>query len=123
MSPWWYHMVSTVVVVVLLVGLYYRNSKPQWHWKIMVTAFVMDVGLVLAIELNRGAIEKATTTDRPLLLFHIGVSVGVLLLYLCQGYLGRQLLRGRMNFRATHRNTGIAFIVFRGLNYVTSFMV
>lgn len=119
----WFHAASTIIVIVLGVGLYFRNRKPAWHWRIMVTAFVLDISLVLAIELSRGAVEQAMNVSDALLGFHIAVSVGTVVMYLVMFVLGRQLLLGAEARRSAHRNAGITFIVLRGLNYVTSFMV
>lgn len=110
-------------MIIIGAGLYLRNRKPTWHWRIMVTAFVIDILLVLAIELSRGAVAQAMEVSEALLGFHIAVSVGVIVLYLAMFVLGRQLLVGVEARRLAHRNVGIAFIVLRSLNYITSFMV
>lgn len=117
------HAISTVIVVLIAIGLYFRNRRPGLHWRIMVTAFVMDISLVLVIELSRGAIEQAMEVREALLGFHIAVSVGVVVMYIVMFVIGRQLLLGAEHRRSLHRNAGIVFIVLRSLNYITSFMV
>lgn len=120
---WFLSTSSTVVVVILLAGLFFRKRNRQLHWKLMATAFVLDVALVLVIELSRGAVEKAVSTTSPLVAFHVAISVAVLVGYVAMIFLGRRLLGGDESVRTWHRNVGIAFIVFRALNYITSFMV
>jgi hypothetical protein len=97
----------------------------------MVTAFVIDMALVLYIELSRHAIEAAadavvevvSSGGRPLLAFHVTISTGVIILYIAMFVLGRKLLKGNESIRKTHRNAAVAFCVLRGINYVTSFIV
>ena len=97
----------------------------------MVTAFVIDMALVLYIELSRHAIETvavavtevASSGARPLLVFHATISTGVIILYIAMFVLGRKLLNGNEGIRKTHRNAAIAFCVLRGINYATSFIV
>jgi hypothetical protein len=116
------HILSTGVMAILAAGMYFRGRRPSIHWKLMVTAFVIDVGLVLYIELTRKAIEQIPQA-RGLLLFHIAVSLSVIVCYLVMFALGRRLLGGRLDTRIAHRNVGFTFLTLRSLNYVTSFLV
>jgi hypothetical protein len=116
------HAISTGVMVILFAGLYFRRKRPALHWKLMVTAFTIDLSLVLYIELTRHAIEGLPHAS-PLLLFHVSVSVAALVGYLIMFVLGSRLLRGRANVRIAHRNVGLTFMTLRSLNFVTSFLV
>jgi hypothetical protein len=127
------HAISTVVVVLIAVGLYFRR-RPELHVKFMTAAFVTDLALVVWIEATRGAVETVVARPKPLVWFHAGVSVAVLVLYVVQLTLGRRLLYAPAaagpaaaptgsGHRALHRNLGITFCVLRGLNYVTAFML
>src|SRR5262249_11145139 len=102
--------------------------RPRVHMPCMVSAFALDLGLVLYIELTRHAIAavgKAVQRPLPhgLLLFHVAVSLLVLVLYGLQLWLGSSLFKGREDRRTLHRNLGIRFVVFRLTNYVTSMFV
>jgi hypothetical protein len=116
------HAISAGVMVILFAGLYFRRKRPALHWKLMVTAFTIDLALLLYIEFTRQAIEGLPHAS-PLLWFHVSVSVAALICYLIMFVLGSRLLRGRAGVRIAHRNTGITFMTLRSLNFVTSFMV
>jgi hypothetical protein len=116
------HLISTGVMLLVGAGLYFRRGRPSLHWKLMVAAFVIDIALVLYIEFARQAVEGLPEAG-PLLLFHVAVSLFVIVGYLTMFVLGSRLLRGRADTRLAHRNVGIAFVTLRSLNYVTSFLV
>jgi len=117
------HLASTAVLILIATGLWFRKRNPQVHLRLMLTAFAADVLLVLYIESTRHAVEKVVAHVRPLIWFHAGVSLGVLVCYVMMILLGRPMLAGRYETRTLHRAVGITFVVLRGLNYVTSFMV
>jgi hypothetical protein len=117
------HLASSLVLVVLAVGLWLRHRCPQWHLRLMISAFVLDVLLVLYIEISRHAVEKVVAHVSPVIWFHAGVSVGVLLCYVTMILLGPGVLAGQERSRSWHRSVGLTFVVLRTLNYVTSYMV
>ena len=117
------HVVSTIALALIALGLLMLRRSPKAHVACMLGAFALDVALVLYIELTRGAIEQAVKVPPALMSFHIAVSVATLVLYVVQIWLGAKLLKGQQASRATHKWCGIAFLVCRLANYVTSFMV
>ncbi len=117
------HLASSLVVVVVALGLWYRHRRPQLHLRLMISAFVIDLLLVLYIEISRHAVEKVASRVSPLLWFHAGVSVGVLLCYVAMILLGRGVLAGQATSRKWHFGVGMTFVALRSLNYVTSYMV
>ncbi len=117
------HLASTLVVALLAAGLWFRHRRPQVHMRLMISAFALDLLLVLYIEISRHAVEKVAARVSPMLWFHAGVSVGVLLCYMTMILLGRGVLAGAGSSRYWHRNVGMAFVVLRSLNYVTSYML
>ena len=117
------HFLSTLVIIIIGLGLYCRHRSPYWHWRIMVTAFVFDLSLVLYIEYNLHVVEKVIIESTPMLWFHATISVLVLLAYLVMFYLGRRLISGEVSMRTAHLYVGITFCILRGTNYITSFIV
>jgi len=65
-----YHVASTPVLLVLMAGILLRRRR-RIHVPMMVAAFSLDLLTVLALEWNRGAVKKATSSPSPLLLFHV----------------------------------------------------
>ena len=112
------HAASTGVLVLIAAGLWFRKRNPVAHLRLMLAALTADVVLVLYIEISRRAVEKVVTHVRPLLWFHAGVSVAVLVCYVLMIVLGRPMLAGRYETRALHRNMGIAFVALRLVNYL-----
>ena len=117
------HLASTLVLFLVAAGLWFRKSRPQWHQRLMVAAFSSDLLLVVYIEVTRHAVEKVVTRVRPLIWFHAAVSLAVLICYVLMILLGRPMLAGKYETRTLHRTLGITFVVLRGLNYVTSYLV
>jgi uncharacterized membrane protein YozB (DUF420 family) len=117
------HIASTAVLLLIATGLWFRKRRPELHFRMMIAAFACDVLLVLYIELTRHAVEIVARQIRPIIWFHAGVSLAVLVCYVLMILLGRPMLAGRYETRMLHRCVGVTFVVLRSLNYVTSFMV
>ena len=117
--------ISTLVLAIIGVGWFFRP--------LIVLAFSLDVGMLLYIEGTRHALHTLTEglqapTHHGLLLFHVLMSLLMLLLYLTQITSGFLLYRNRANItsasiRHFHRFSAIAFLLCRGANYITSFFV
>ncbi len=116
------HALSTLVVLIVTAGVMARR-RPAIHVPLMVTAFAIDLGLVIYIEVTRHVVERVLGPAGPLIWFHATVSTLVLLAYLGQITLGRRLLAGRTASRRAHLALGVAFCVLRSTNYITAFMV
>ncbi|OFW46064.1 MAG: hypothetical protein A3J29_19080 [Acidobacteria bacterium RIFCSPLOWO2_12_FULL_67_14b] len=116
------HVLSTLVVVIVAAGVMARR-RPAIHLRLMTTAFLIDLGIVIYIESTRHAVERVVGPAGPLIWFHATVSTLVLLAYLGQITLGRRMLAGRATSRRAHIALGLAFCVLRGTNYITAFMV
>jgi hypothetical protein len=117
-----FHVASTFVLLLLAAGVLLRNRRGI-HIPIMLTAFGLDLASVLAIEVSRGAIEKATSRPSPLLLFHVTVSVFALVFYGVMFVLGERVRKGAERLRLWHRRTAWLFGTCRTANYVTSWMI
>jgi hypothetical protein len=117
-----FHAASSLVLVILIGGILLRRRR-HLHVPVMITAFGLDLASVVAIEVSRGAIKKATSAPPPLLLFHVIVSVSALLFYGVMFVLGEQVRKGTQGLRVWHRRAAWAFGVCRTANYVTSWMI
>lgn len=119
-------VVATLILLIIFLGVKYRHNL-KLHIPLMSTAFVMDIGLLLWVEFNRHAINKAThELAHPahwLLLFHVAVSLVVLVCYILLIISGIKLLRGNPATRNFHRSLAYVFILCRLANYITSFWV
>ena len=110
------------MLLLILAGLWNRR-RPHRHLTFMITAFTVDLALILYIELTRDAVQQLSGGAPPLLWFHVGVSVAVVLSYIGMILLGRRLLRREAGVRSVHRKLGLTFCVLRTVNYITSFMI
>jgi hypothetical protein len=114
-------ILSTLVLLLIFCGIL-NARRPKVHIPIMTTAFLIDLGLVLYIELNREAVNQALSAQ-GLLLFHIIVSALVLLLYIILIVVGIKLVKKVPGQLLWHRRLAYVFIVGRLINYVTSFYI
>ena len=117
------HILSTLVLLILAAGFWLRKRRNAVHIRLMIAAFLIDLMLVVYIEISRHAVQKVVASTRPLVWFHAGVSVLVLVCYVIMIQLGRGVLAGHPRARDWHRRMGLTFVVLRGLNYVTSYLV
>jgi hypothetical protein len=115
-----YKLASILAVVLILAGLTQRRKK-HVHIPLMLTAFLIDISIVVAIELTRGAVASARAKMGPLMVVHIIISVLVLVLYAVQIVSGVRKARGRPG--RWHGYTGISFVLLRLGNLVTSYLV
>jgi hypothetical protein len=119
MSYWF----STLSLILIALGLWRRAHRRQ-HIILMSSAFAIDLGLVLVIEISLHAVERIVAHQvEAFTVFHAAISLGLLILYIVMALLGVGIIKNKPNARATHRKVGVAFITFRLANYVTSFFV
>lgn len=114
-------LISVFTCLLIFIGIYYRKNRKR-HVPIMLTAFSVDVVMLLYIELTRNAIKTSLHAPHPFVTFHVGISVILMILYLIQIWTGFKLYRSG-TMRSTHRKMAVAFVVFRLANLVTSFYV
>ena len=112
---------SCFVCVILFVGFANRRKRCL-HISMMVTALVIDLGMVLYLELGRGVVESIPgRTMSALLIFHICLSVVVLALYGVQVVSGVRKTKGRGS--SVHRKVAYWFLAARVGNLLTSVAV
>ena len=112
--------VSTVVMLMIFYGVSQRRKRDR-HVKIMRTAGIVDIVLVLAIVAIRRALPKAMEADTTILRVHLAFSIPALLLWFSAFYTGSQRLKGKCI--TVHKWNAIVFLICRTGNYVTSFFL
>ena len=122
METWLMQCQSFSILLLMSAGIIVRRRR-QLHVKIMSTAMVWDVILILQIELSRSAILKAThAVTNPLILnIHISIAVSTVVLYGFMIYTGRKLLSGQNQIRPRHKFLGWTTFTMRILTFITSF--
>ena len=117
----WLKILNLLVWLILVAGVLSRKRKGA-HIAMMGTALVVDLGVVLYLEVQRGVIESIPQRDiTPLLILHICVGVAVLVLYGVQVVTGIRNARGRRS--AWHGKVGPWILLVRLGNLITSFLV
>lgn len=113
---------SFCILMIMIVGIYWRRIRTR-HIKLMATAMIWDVLLILQIELSRSAILKASKalTNPMALNIHVSIAVTTVVLYGIMIYTGRRLLRGDP-VRKQHRILGYTTFCMRVLTFATSFL-
>ena len=121
---------NTAMVILLAIGLALR-FRPKAHVPIMLTAFAVDLGNVVLVEVYArqknqgvGAVEKGLATmfegQALLPMIHITVSLLCIVGYVVAAITGTMLLRRGIGRKAHRLNAGV-FIFNRLASYVTSF--
>ncbi|MFT6633618.1 MAG: hypothetical protein ACJAS4_003589 [Bacteriovoracaceae bacterium] len=93
--------------------------------KIMKAAIIWDLILVAQIELNRGAIMKASkvVSNPTILNIHVSLAVSSVLLYGIVYYTGTKLSKGDEKIRKWHKGLGIVTLTTRILTLITSNLI
>jgi hypothetical protein len=113
---------SAIILSIFTYGLYQRKNK-QIHTKVMLGAIIWDILLVLQIELNRGAIAKASKAlSNPMILnIHVAMALTCVVAYFFMLYSGKFLKIGEFKLRSLHKKVGIFAYVLRIATFITSF--
>ena len=115
-------LVSCLALALIALGVANRR-RPAMHWRLMLAAFAIDVGMVLYLEGSRSAVERAATSIHPVIWVHAGISLGVLALWVAMLRLGWLMLHGQPARRHTHRLLATVFLVLRLANLGTSLVL
>lgn len=114
--------VSFLGLMLLVLGLALRRDRTK-HPPIMVTAFVLDLVLVLYLELTRGAIDRATQLVSQLLTVHVSFAVSALVLNIALLVTGYRIYTGKAAGFTTHRRLACAFMACRVATFLTAFVI
>ena len=112
---------SLFILCLMGCGLYYRRRR-SLHIKLMSGVIAWDILLILQIELNRGAVAKASqvVSNTALLNIHVGLALLCVLGYMGLIVAGRKLLAGHGSWRNFHRSLGWSVLVLRIFVFITS---
>ncbi len=124
MSSIIFQVQSFIIVALLIYGVTQRKIRYK-HMKIMKAAIIWDLLLVAQIELNRGAIMKASkvVSNPTILNIHVSLAVSSVLLYGVIFYTGTKLHKGNENIRKWHKGLGIVTLTTRILTLITSNLI
>ncbi len=113
---------SFLVYSLMVFGISKRKQR-KIHVPTMIAVLTWDILLILQIELNRKAVEKAVKAlVNPIILnVHVSLAVSSVVFYFLLIYTGKKLLAGDKNIRARHRLFGWTAFVLRTLTLITSF--
>ncbi|EQC44494.1 hypothetical protein M899_2385 [Bacteriovorax sp. BSW11_IV] len=113
---------SFLILALIYLGVYKRKNRAL-HVKMMTSAIIWDVLLILQIELSRSAIMKASKvmTNPMLLKIHLFFAIGSVLLFVAMLITGRKFLKGNNAIRPLHKKLGWTTVVFRTMTLITSF--
>lgn len=113
---------SVCIYALMIFGISKRKVR-KIHVPTMIFTLTWDILLVLQIELNRGAIKKASEAlVNPMLLnIHVSFAVSSVVFYFLLIYTGRKLLKGETSIRNRHRLFGWTAFALRTLTLITSF--
>lgn len=114
---------SFIIVALMFWGasLWRQRSK---HIKTQALAMGWDILLILQIELNRHAVEKAI---RPMenslwLNIHVSLAVTCVIMYALMLASGLKVLKGDLAWRVKHKWLGRTTLLLRLLVLITSFL-
>lgn len=118
---------STMILLVFFYGIFVIVKKKNrlFHGKIMSVAIIWDLLLIVQIEFNRKAIEKAikVSSNPSILTIHIALALSSVILYMFMMYTGRMIIKGNPSLIYRHKMMGKLTLFLRILTYITSFWV
>ncbi len=117
---------SILIFSLILFGVYLvKHRQVATHVKVMKIAMVWDILLILQIELNRGAIAKASKAiQNPMILnIHVLLAISTVVLYALVFRSGRNLQRGKRSVYPIHKRLGMCTVFARFATLATSFMI
>lgn len=119
---------SALILALLIFGVTKVAGKIKnryQHMKIMKVAIIWDILLILQIELNRGAIAKASKAmeNKAILNIHVSLALIAVLLYIYLYFSGKKVDSGDNSARQKHKILGYLALAARTAVLITSFLV
>lgn len=115
--------IQSILIYALMVFGISKRKQRKVHVPTMISVLTWDILLILQIELNRGAVEKAAKAlVNPLILnIHVSLAVSCVIFYFLLIFSGRKLLKGDQTYRLRHRIFGWTAFILRTLTLITSY--
>ncbi len=122
--PAWLMQTQSVLIVALMIFGISQHRKRELHPKIMYSAMLWDIVLILQIELSRSVIMKASKAlSNPMLLnIHVSIAISTVVLYGFMIATGTKVMAGDHNLLKRHKILGWSTMGMRLLTLITSFM-
>ncbi|MCP5464072.1 MAG: hypothetical protein H7A33_03510 [Deltaproteobacteria bacterium] len=114
-------LISFLICLILIVGIAISRHR-KWHIRLMLSAFALDMLLVLYIEFTRKAINTSLHPPHGFIIFHVIISVLVVALYIAQIISGSKINKGK-GCLSWHGRIAILFLILRLGNFATSLFV
>lgn len=116
---------SALILSLLFYGVTLPKKNRLKHRKIMVSAIIWDLILILQIEFSRGAINKASKVlSNPWLLnYHVAIAVSCVIGYFILLYTGHQIMKKNTQFKMSHKVVAYTTLLFRVSTFITSFII
>lgn len=114
---------SLLILILMIYGVMQARKNRKLHVKIMCSAMLWDLLLILQIELARSAVAKAMKiVENPMMLkIHLFFAIGSVILYGFMLYSGARVLKNNNGILPRHRIAGKLTLVFRTLTLITSY--
>lgn len=115
--------IQSIIVYALMVFGISKRKQRKIHVPTMITVLTWDILLILQIEINRGAVEKAVkAVINPILLnIHVSFAISCVVFYLLLIFTGRKILSGEQSYQSRHRLFGWSAFILRTLTLITSY--
>jgi hypothetical protein len=115
--------IQSILIYALMVFGISKRKQRKVHVPTMISVLTWDILLILQIELNRGAVEKAAKAlVNPVILnIHVSLAVSCVIFYFLLIFSGRKLLKGDQTYRLRHRIFGWTAFILRTLTLITSY--
>jgi uncharacterized membrane protein YozB (DUF420 family) len=118
---------SLLIVLLMVYGVLKAKKNRLLHRKIMLSAILWDLFLILQIELTRSAIAKAASAlDKPhqtLFYIHLFFAISTVLLYPLAFYSGQKIIKNNSKHTRHHKVIGGVVLLFRISTLFTSYFV
>ncbi|NRA94592.1 MAG: hypothetical protein HRU14_00130 [Planctomycetes bacterium] len=121
-----FHVANVTIFLFILVGAFMHHRR-DLHVKMMLTAFALDLVLLLAVELSNSAVARAyrdVGAGNAITTIHVAFAISGLVMWFVQIFVGRKIYKqGRMELLPRHGTGARLFLIFRLGNVVTAFML
>lgn len=124
-----FNIANLLVLLGIIYGVSIRRDLAR-HVRVMKFCFFLDVSLLIAVELGRGAVEKALGIEpKPdeinltMLWIHIPFAILSLVFWIVQLVVGRRIIRGQRHLLSAHFRNAVIFLAMRIGNFATALLL